>query len=128
MDFGTKQCIIGTECKDLLEGMTKGDTQKTAFNAGILAFIVGPMGSVSYAKNMCSFASSGVGVLNLAAVLSFHYGTRDGTISASGGSKTGYNDDCMNHGSSLTLNEKDEDASASADGGKRKKKGKKSLQ
>ena len=77
--------MIATELRNWLEGIAQGDFLNTPFNAGVLAFIVCPMGSSSSAKGMYSFASmsSGTAAVNLGGAFAFNYVNNGATNSYS---------------------------------------------
>lgn len=71
LDLATKQCLIGNDSKNVLEGITQGDLNSVVLNAGLLTFVACGMGSAAASsKAMYSFGavSSGAGMLGLGAL------------------------------------------------------------
>jgi len=51
LDYGSETAPLVSECKDLAEGITSADFQAAAFNAGLLALYIAPVG-IPTAKNL----------------------------------------------------------------------------
>ena len=74
MDFGSQQCLVSTECRNIIEGIAQGDFQNIVLNAGVLAFTVSSMGSASSGKAMqtIGMSSSSAQAMNLGGALAFN--------------------------------------------------------
>jgi len=64
LDVGSKGCPIGSECRDVVEGIANGEFTKVALNGGALALCsVGNGGAVANAKVKVGLNSASNGVM-----------------------------------------------------------------